>query len=320
MSEQAIDGLRSSKPATSAAMLQRGGADRRPRSFQHSTRRITPVDPPPQPWAVSASTTLGRLLNRLHADRICVSAASLWCFAHRRRRFTLRLHLPADRRCFSPLGHRHIRFHLPVRLFGRVVRLGVPEAIHGFVYRPLERLCRAPPAGQEEPLKRRWVCSSCTALLARLVFPHVLGVLRRRRSCVSGAFTGRASRAVRRHGPVAAMMFDFAFFREQTCLVACPTDASERDARPQLADRGGDTERGEPDRRSTKHGTADLSLPVLGDCVSAACHPTCPTQHRHPPRPQMECVHCHWSTRATASCRIPARRADQICVASRTRR
>ncbi len=93
----------------------------------------------------------------------------------------------------------------------------------------------------------------------------------------------------------ALMMFDFAFFREQTCLVACPYGRFQS----VLLDKNSlivsyDFKRGEPRGRAKR-----LSLPVAspapakGDCVDCGlCVTTCPTGIDIRNGLQMECVNC----------------------------
>lgn len=91
------------------------------------------------------------------------------------------------------------------------------------------------------------------------------------------------------------MMFDFSFFREQTCLVACPYGRFQS----VLLDRQSmivayDKNRGEPRGKARK-----VSLPVVGeavkngDCIDCTmCVQTCPTGIDIRNGLQMECVHC----------------------------
>ncbi len=88
------------------------------------------------------------------------------------------------------------------------------------------------------------------------------------------------------------MMFDFVFFREQLCLIACPYGRFQS----VLLDRNSlivayDRLRGEP------RGRVQKTLPVLnenqGDCVDCGlCVKTCPTGIDIRNGLQMECVHC----------------------------
>ncbi len=91
------------------------------------------------------------------------------------------------------------------------------------------------------------------------------------------------------------MMFDFCFFREQTCIVACPYGRLQS----ALLDRNSlivtyDRKRGEP-RRPLKSNPGDLSLKQLplGDCINCTkCVTTCPTGIDIREGLQMECIGC----------------------------
>ena len=84
------------------------------------------------------------------------------------------------------------------------------------------------------------------------------------------------------------VLFDFGWFREQTCLVACPYGRLQS----VLLDRhslivGYDTARGEPRAKPAR------SVPLAGDCIDcAACVQVCPTGIDIRDGLQMECVHC----------------------------
>ncbi len=92
-------------------------------------------------------------------------------------------------------------------------------------------------------------------------------------------------------GTTAAMVFDFAYFREQLCLIACPYGRLQS----VLLDRRSlivayDVNRGEPRGKVKK---ALPVLPTLGDCVDCgACVRTCPTGIDIRNGLQMECIHC----------------------------
>ena len=92
-------------------------------------------------------------------------------------------------------------------------------------------------------------------------------------------------------GVAALMLFDFAYFREQTCIVACPYGRLQS----VLLDRqslivGYDANRGEP------RGKPKKKLPVLGergDCIACnACVAVCPTGIDIRDGLQMECIGC----------------------------
>jgi cytochrome c oxidase accessory protein FixG len=86
----------------------------------------------------------------------------------------------------------------------------------------------------------------------------------------------------------AAIMADFTWFREQTCVVACPYGRWQS----VLLDRQSlivayDSRRGEP----RSHGKE--RLPGAGDCIDCgACVITCPTGIDIRDGLQMECIHC----------------------------
>ncbi|MFI5312174.1 MAG: cytochrome c oxidase accessory protein CcoG [Gemmatimonadales bacterium] len=86
------------------------------------------------------------------------------------------------------------------------------------------------------------------------------------------------------------VFFDFTWFREQTCLVACPYGRLQS----VLLDKQSvivayDPKRGEP--RGHRGKGADVS--ALGDCVACnACVLTCPTGIDIRDGLQMECIHC----------------------------
>ena len=92
---------------------------------------------------------------------------------------------------------------------------------------------------------------------------------------------------------VVAMMFDFCFFREQLCLVACPYGRFQS----ALLDRNSlivayDKNRGEPRGKMKKH-AADEQLNILGDCIDCKkCVTTCPTGIDIRDGLQMECINC----------------------------
>lgn len=87
------------------------------------------------------------------------------------------------------------------------------------------------------------------------------------------------------------MMFDFCFFREQLCLIACPYGRFQS----VLLDRqslivGYDSSRGEPRGKVKRGGEKETSL---GDCVDCgACVRTCPTGIDIRDGLQMECINC----------------------------
>ena len=94
-----------------------------------------------------------------------------------------------------------------------------------------------------------------------------------------------------------AMMFDFCFFREQLCLVACPYGRFQS----VMLDQNSlivsyDQRRGDPRGKIRKKSEVDSAtgeLPVLGDCINCGnCVTTCPTGIDIRDGLQMECINC----------------------------
>lgn len=97
-------------------------------------------------------------------------------------------------------------------------------------------------------------------------------------------------------GTAALVMFDFTYFREQTCMVACPYGRWQS----VLLDRQSlivayDAARGEPRLapRARAALAAGAGAPSVGDCIDCnACVATCPTGIDIREGLQMECIHC----------------------------
>ncbi len=91
-----------------------------------------------------------------------------------------------------------------------------------------------------------------------------------------------------------AMMVDFCYFREQTCILACPYGRLQS----VLLDQNSlivayDHQRGENRGKLRKAAFEDGRLPVLGDCIDCRkCVTTCPTGIDIRDGLQMECINC----------------------------
>lgn len=91
------------------------------------------------------------------------------------------------------------------------------------------------------------------------------------------------------------MMFDFAFWREQLCIIGCPYGRMQsvmldRNSLIISYDEGRGEPRGKP--RKAKKGR-DVALPVVGDCIDCdSCVQVCPTGIDIRQGLQMECVAC----------------------------
>ncbi len=190
-------------------------------------------------------------------------------------------------------------------LLGRVwCGWGCPQTVYmEFLYRPIERFFEGTPgrakknffakSGLGKPLKYV-VFLLVSMYLAHTFLSYWVGVERLRE------WMGQSP--LEHPGPflvmlvtTALMMFDFSFFREQTCFVACPYGRMQS----VLLDRNSlivsyDPIRGEP--RGRKKGSNDVSLNVLerrSDCVDCGlCVQTCPTGIDIRKGLQMECIGC----------------------------
>ena len=184
-------------------------------------------------------------------------------------------------------------------LFGRVwCGWGCPQTVYlELVFRPIERWLEGTPA-QQAKLARfaprrliKWAIYAGLAFAVANVFLAYFVGAERLRSWVLespldhlGGFTIVVAVSV-------LMLINFGWFREQTCIVACPYGRLQS----VLLDRqslivGYDARRGEP------RGKPKKSLPVVGqagDCVDCgACVAVCPTGIDIRDGLQMECVGC----------------------------
>ena len=194
-----------------------------------------------------------------------------------------------------------IGIFLVTALFGRVwCGWGCPQTVYmEFLFRPIEYAIEGGPRGvqaldQRGGIAPRRVLKFAVFGLLSLVLAHTF----------LSYFVGVETLAVwvRRSpiehptsflvmlGTTAAVFLDFAWFREQTCLVACPYGRLQS----VLLDRkslivGYDGGRGEP---RMKGGARQLPV-IAGDCVDCRmCVQTCPTGIDIRDGLQMECLHC----------------------------
>ncbi|MEZ6095464.1 MAG: cytochrome c oxidase accessory protein CcoG [Pirellulaceae bacterium] len=186
-------------------------------------------------------------------------------------------------------------------LFGRVwCGWACPQTVYmEFVFRPIERLFDG-TTGRGGPRKKvaawRTVAKYATYLivcfyLANTFISYFI--------CVDKLSQWVTQSPINHPQPflimafvTGAMMFDFCFFREQTCLIACPYGRFQS----VLLDQNSlivayDTDRGEPRGKKKKKGEGEL--PVIGDCVDCGnCVTTCPTGIDIRNGLQMECINC----------------------------
>ena len=184
-------------------------------------------------------------------------------------------------------------------LLGRVwCGWGCPQTVYlELVFRPIERWLEGTPA-QQARLPRlhprrlaKWAIYAALAFVVANVFlAYFVGVARLRVWVLESPLDHPGGFGV--VAAVAALMLgNFGWFREQTCIVACPYGRLQA----VLLDRqslivGYDQRRGEPRTQPRKH------LPVAGDrgaCADCgACVATCPTGIDIRDGLQMECIGC----------------------------
>jgi cytochrome c oxidase accessory protein FixG len=197
-----------------------------------------------------------------------------------------------------------IAIFLLTALFGRVwCGWACPQTVYmEFLFRPIERLFEGGRSGslaldKTGGLHWRRVMKWGVYLVLSLVLAHTflayfVGV-DQLAIWVRRAPTEHWTSFIIMAGTTAAIFLDFAWFREQTCVVACPYGRLQS----VLLDRqslivGYDTRRGEP-RGKLGSGGVRNRLPVMGDCIDCgACVITCPTGIDIRDGLQMECIHC----------------------------
>jgi cytochrome c oxidase accessory protein FixG len=186
-------------------------------------------------------------------------------------------------------------------LWGRVwCGWGCPQTVYlEHVFRPIERLWEGSPSEQRKldaaklPSWRRigkWVTYAALSFaLANVFLAYFVGTDRLERLGVSSSPTEHPVGFGVVVFVTAAMVFDFTYFREQTCIVACPYGRLQSvmlDKQSLII--GYDATRGEPRGKPQKK-----KLPVVGDEPAAAASARrlrrlrrvrdhVPDRHRHP--------------------------------------
>jgi cytochrome c oxidase accessory protein FixG len=220
-----------------------------------------------------------------------------------RREFTLlgNTFLPTDTLLLMLiLGSAVLAVFLFSALFGRVwCGWGCPQTVYmEFVFRPIERLLEGGRSGSLARDKQTGLMSPRRVLKYLIYIPICLVLAHTFLAYFVGTDTlARWIRLSPADHPTpflvmaittALIYIDFGWFREQTCLIACPYGRWQSaliDKRSLIV--AYDVQRGEPRRAGSQRG------PDVGDCVSCnACVTTCPTGIDIRNGLQMECVHC----------------------------
>lgn len=188
---------------------------------------------------------------------------------------------------------------LATALLGRVwCGWGCPQTVYmEFVFRPIERLClgrratggkpRADIGGWRYPVMYL-LFAIISLYLTHTFLSYFVGV-QKLRTWMTESPADHWTAFMVVVVVTGAMMFNFAFFREQLCTIACPYGRFQS----VLLDRQSlvisyDQRRGEPRGKMNKK-----SLPVLGDCIDCKmCVAVCPTGIDIRDGLQLECVGC----------------------------
>lgn len=195
-----------------------------------------------------------------------------------------------------------VTIFLLTAIFGRVwCGWACPQTVYmEFVYRPIEQLLEGGRAGQLKMdrdgggLRRALkypIFLLVSAFLAHTFLAYFVGVDQLLKWVMGSPAQHPIAFAVMAF-TTALMFFDFAYFREQTCLVACPYGRLQS----VLLDRksvivGYDQRRGEPRGKATRRQREGEAS--FGDCVDCGyCVASCPTGIDIRQGLQMECVHC----------------------------
>ncbi|QDT62997.1 cytochrome c oxidase accessory protein CcoG [Calycomorphotria hydatis] len=191
---------------------------------------------------------------------------------------------------------------LATALFGRVwCGWACPQTVYmEYVYRPIERFFDGTIGRGGKPgrnisgwrrVARYAVYLVISAALAHIFLSYFVGVVTLGRWMTQSPIHHPFPFLVML-GTTGLMLFDFCFFREQLCLIACPYGRFQS----VLLDRMSlivayDKKRGEP--RGKRKAGSEEDLNILGDCIECgACVRTCPTGIDIRDGLQMECIHC----------------------------
>ncbi len=242
------------------------------------------------------------------------------------REFTLfgTTFLPTDTLLLMLLGVSILLFiFLLTALFGRVwCGWGCPQTVWmEFVFRPLERVLEGGWAGSRQLDKqgkhfhpgrviKYGLYAVLAAVLANTFIAYFVGTEKLAKWVQQSPYEHPTPFVVMAVTTLLVFL-DFTWFREQTCLVACPYGRWQS----VLLDKSSlivayDMNRGEP-RGKPKHAApvAAGASSATGDCVDCnACVLTCPTGIDIRDGLQMECIHC---TQCADACDTVMARVDK---------
>lgn len=232
------------------------------------------------------------------------------------RRFTLLGYtfLPTDTLLLALLMvSAFVSIFFTTALFGRVwCGWGCPQSVFmEFVYRPIDRLFQGTKGkggkpSTNMPLWKWWLRAAVYLVvcmfLAHTFLAYFVGVEQLSHWIRRSPFEHPQSFIIMAV-TVSLMMFDFLYFREQTCLIVCPYGRFQSvmlDRRSLIVTYDGG--RGEPRGRKAKEAEPKLhqiateteaNTKVNGDCVDChMCVQVCPTGIDIRNGLQMECLHC----------------------------
>ena len=193
-----------------------------------------------------------------------------------------------------------VTIFLLTALFGRVwCGWACPQTVYmEFLFRPIERWLEGGTSGSRaldregrhfhpRRLLKHAIYLGLALFLAHTFLAYFVGVEQLAAWVRRSPFEHPTSFLVMA-GTTALIFFDFAYFREQTCMVACPYGRWQS----VLLDRESlivayDAGRGEPRARGARQPDG------AGDCIDCgACVQTCPTGIDIRDGLQMECIHC----------------------------